>query len=170
MSDTDRDRYILVMGTTVKIDFRITREEKAQIAFAARGLNITCSALVRQAVLETVQRQKKRGKRRNTFDFRASLEAAKRGGSGGYRILGEGFGNAVKKTPQTIKKLQRHFGLVDPDPARNYKRLLEWLRTEFPDEWALVPTKRRRNFAQGLWEVIGDQVGIVRCHRLWRVS
>jgi hypothetical protein len=144
----------MVRGSSILI--RVEPELKRQIEEAARASGLTLSTFVLDAATVAVEKVRKNS-RKTAFGgipgfFRASIEEAKRGGSGGYETAGWQLANSLDSTiagDLTLAQWQREIGAlmkeIDDDDA-----VWAWFSSKFPKCMGLVPTRRKDQFLAGV--------------------
>jgi uncharacterized protein DUF1778 len=129
------------------ITIRVGADDKRLLEAAARGRGMTLSGFALKTLMREAEREAPQQRRdlRVPAMFRTACEEARRGGAGGYARAGRTLAlHALLREGPVLEELGELTG------RGKDQRALQWCERHYPECLALVPRRRRVQFARGL--------------------
>jgi Protein of unknown function (DUF1778) len=165
---------VVEMPKNAIITIRVDSEDKNLLEAAARNRGMTLTGFALKTLMREAEREAPRQRRNLKVPilFRTACQEARRGGAGGYIQAGrllvkhalEQRGTGRLEEDAEVEEYTEGDALQELNDflleADEDERALEWCERHFPECLALVPTRRRQQFAEGLidaYHLIADE-------------
>ena len=154
------------MGKDDVLTLRVDRETKRRITHAAKRQNKSITAFVLETTMKAVQRIERQPETQAVRGpcpsfFKACCATAAMGGGGSYKWAGHQLAGHVRRLcPWELEEeewLARLDGLYElVEEGAEDEAIVDWLEENLPRCVALVPTRRRPIFIEGMLQHFED--------------